>query len=120
MNLKPFDLEKALAGEPVVTRSGIKVIEVSCFKADIPFPLRFLLEDETNYTARRDGRTYGDYEDSPLDLFMAPTTKTMWYCVYKDPNGNLITSTLYDTEQEMVEDLGQYTILATHSIETEQ
>jgi hypothetical protein len=37
--MKPFDLEKALAGQPVVTRDGRKVLELHLYKNVTEFPL---------------------------------------------------------------------------------
>lgn len=41
-DLKPFDLEKALAGEPVVTRQGEEVTQLTLFKTSSIYTLRVL------------------------------------------------------------------------------
>jgi len=123
MNLKPFDLEKALAGEPVVTRNGLKVIEINCFQQKTDYPVRALFESGSTNAYTKNGKVYLEGDDNNYDLFMAPKTKTMWYCVFKDRSGVINTSSLYESEEVMVDIIcitHNCTILATHSIEIEQ
>jgi hypothetical protein len=71
-NMKPFDLEKALAGAPVVTRAGVYVTDVYLPESS---------DDGYCVTATVDGETesfteHGIYNvdrESDLDLFMADT-----------------------------------------------
>ena len=89
MNLKPFDLQKALAGDPVVTRDGRKVTEIIEFKT--------ACNTLQNTVAVIDGHFYSFYEngkcmsqwDSEFDLFMAPkiVKKSGWLNVY--PNNTV-------------------------------
>jgi uncharacterized protein YjhX (UPF0386 family) len=90
MNLKSFDLEKALAGDPVITRDGRSVSEIAIFNS---------LNDKQNVFATIDGEFYrftknGKYSiyenvEYCLDLFMAPKiVKTSgWLNVY--PNNKV-------------------------------
>lgn len=80
--MKPFDLEKALAGEPVVTRGGLPVTQL------------------VNFDTKETGCIYGVCEgfvycwdtrgsfvkagDHTFDLFMAPKTVTLHINVYID------------------------------------
>lgn len=69
MKTKPFDMQAALNGAPVVTRSGRKVLSVE-FDS---YPLSAKIEgDNYNYedTFTVSGRKYGDCLESPDDLFM--------------------------------------------------
>ena len=121
MNLKPFDLEKALAGEPVVTRNGFKVIEINCFEQNTDYPVRVLFENGGTNTYTKNGKVYTGNNDNGFDLFMAPKTKTMWYCVYETVDGTITTSGLYDSEKEFMHDVFMINkILATNSIEIKQ
>lgn len=68
MKTAPFDLDKALAGHPLVTRDGRVVTDFQphdhdtyLFKAEVAGTFRF-------YTAR--GFYYADEEEDPLDLFL--------------------------------------------------
>ena len=70
--MRPFDLEKALAGEPVVTRDGKKVTEI--------FLLKTVTARQNNLLAVVDGDWYIFFRNGALepglscngDLFMAP------------------------------------------------
>jgi len=98
MNLKPFNLEKALAGEPVVTRDGRKVTEIIHFKT--------AFNTLQNTVAVIDGHFYSFYEngkcmsqwDSEFDLFMAPKIikKSGWLNVY--PN-NMVGYNVHPTKE---------------------
>jgi len=88
--LIPFNLEKALAGEPVVTRQGDTVGRVVCFtrvdKADYPVHAEVEVDGEwcaVLYTLR--GKIYNHEEARDEDLFMAPKTK--YLNVYSPGNG---------------------------------
>lgn len=85
MNLKPFDLEKALAGESVVTRDGqpIKIISAN---SDHPTHkvIGERIGDYRHYALRwtHDG-TYNIGKDKiSLDLFMAPVKRQEWGNIY--------------------------------------
>lgn len=78
MNLKPFDLERALAGDPVVMRDGKKVIMISHFKH-----LKIVVFSDENhiYTANENGSyTHTHHE---RDLFMAHKTKKLFIAIEK-------------------------------------
>lgn len=69
--MKPFDLEAAINGAPVVTRDGREVKQLTYFVCDNPEALVGVVGD----TLRRwyNNGSYIDYiDDSPFDLFMAP------------------------------------------------
>lgn len=73
-DLKPFDLEKALAGEPVVTRQGEEVIQLTLFKTNDIYNLAGVVDGELlRFTPT------GEYlrnESHELDLFMKVEVKT--------------------------------------------
>ncbi len=79
--MKPFNLQKALAGEPVITREGKQVTEIHHFKTR---------NDKFNVIAIIDGyyRTFdesGNYSltDNSNDLFMKSQIVEYWVNVYK-------------------------------------
>jgi len=90
VNLKPFDLEKALAGEPVVTRDGRTVQEVIAFKTpSSKYPVMVLIEGAI--TGRgRNGRFFMN-SDTPHsgDLFMLGKETIVYVNLYQYPNSNL-------------------------------
>jgi hypothetical protein len=81
--MKPFNLEKALAGSPVVTRNGLEVTELKLFKDSITrTPLvGCVLGYLHQYTI--DGVYSLDGSENPLDLFMVPVKKKFYVTLYK-------------------------------------
>ncbi len=68
--MKKFNLEEALAGKPVITRSGRKIDELALLKTALQ-PIIMVIDGES-YSVNKDGRVYNDpYTESSLDLFMA-------------------------------------------------
>lgn len=84
--LKPFDLERAIAGYPVFTRDGRKVIEIFFSKLKIKCNiLAYIENDGGRFTAYNDCGIYDDGHESDNDLFMAPRAKKLWIAVKKEP-----------------------------------
>ena len=82
--MKPFDLEAAKRGEPIVTREGYKVE----FIAHVPnarssnqvvclHGVQVLTHDESGKCGSYNG-------ESSLDIFMAPKKRTVWVNLYSD------------------------------------
>lgn len=86
--LKPFNLERAIAGDPVVTREGRKVLEIYYFKKiKHSQPVVCVLEDMEDcrfYTTDGLYSLCGDYVES-LNLFMAPVKKKYYMGIEKLP-----------------------------------
>lgn len=89
MNLRPFNLEEAKAGKPVVTRDGRKV-RLFCFDlvGDDAVAGAVTIgegkEDATSWTL--EGRYISRLEEHARDLLMAPVEKTVWVNVYRNKN----------------------------------
>ena len=67
-----FDLEKALAGEKVITRDGQEVTQLVKFDVkDVDYPLLGVLSDNIN-SWQCSGRYNIDESEHALDLFMVP------------------------------------------------
>ncbi len=93
MKLIPFDLQRALAGDAVVTRDGRPVLQVLHFDK-VPrehlYCVAALVIDNPD-EMNEDGsiETFGingEYElgsENDEDLFMVPKTKTYWANVYQ-------------------------------------
>ena len=73
--MKPFDLEAALAGAPVVTRSGKPVTQLVKFDA---------IRSPFNLFGVVDGEVYSWGESGGYDLFMATVKREGWINIYKD------------------------------------
>ena len=102
--MKPFDLEKALAGEPVVTRSGAPVIEIHHFAKveDSNSSVYALVDGYVRSFTKRGAYCLG--VEHEYDMFMAPAKRTMWGIMYRDcadDNGKLyLHPFLYPTEEK--------------------
>lgn len=93
--MKPFDLQKALAGEPVVTRQGKNAIHLGelnngghkdlIWKIELSSSEIVILTDlGGNHTPWEDGQ-----ERNPIcDLFMAPVRKQEWVNIYRQSDGS--------------------------------
>lgn len=98
--MEPFNLEKALAGEPVVTRDGREVTEIHYFKTDQgDYPLIAVI-DENQEAFTKDGFFASSREECESDLFMKPKVVENWFNVYQDDNCNLATSFGFSSEED--------------------
>ena len=93
--MKPFHLQDAMSGAPVVTRDGTS----ARFIAHVPeahknSQVLFLVRD-TVFAFATDGRYHGMVEKSPLDLFMAPKKRVVWVNIY-----NYAGASVHNTEAE--------------------
>lgn len=81
-----FDLEKALAGWPVVTREGLKILQITHFDK-LKKPMIVVgYEDDKICGHNLDGKHY--YADES-DLFIKKKTKTYYANVYRDITGRM-------------------------------
>ncbi len=107
MTLRKFDLEKALAGEAVVTREGKKVLELHLFKSNVTHPLVAIIENKNIQCAYKINGKYDPDSDRSEDLLMAPVTEKYWFNVYKDRQNRIEFnhSYAYDNEKEARENI---------------
>ena len=110
--MKPFDLEKALAGEPVVTKDGNPVTQLIKFEAKEE-DNGYVLYGVVNNKIRNfldSGKYDRTFESHPFDLFMAEPER--WVNVYYNESANQFwKSDFYKTEataKEMAECNGYY------------
>lgn len=121
ITIKPFDLEKAKAGEPVMTRDGCKA-RVICFdREEVDFPLVALVTDpesgtETLETYRADGRYTIAVAVTDLDLVMAPVKKEGWMNVYPSNMTSLVgvCSHIYLSQAAADEEAGKHRKACLH------
>ncbi|HXK00725.1 MAG TPA: hypothetical protein VNF93_02425 [Buchnera sp. (in: enterobacteria)] len=77
--MKPFDLEKALNGEPVITRNGYKVNQLKKYTVRCKKVIAGVIEDYNKInTWNIDGSFYRNQEDR-RDLFMEDKPKKKYY-----------------------------------------
>lgn len=87
--MKPFNLERALAGDPVVTRDGRKVLQVVHFP-QMRLEKRVMALIEGNGIPggyNENGRLFKE-DTSDADMFMVATTKKYYVAVEKITTGN--------------------------------
>lgn len=94
--MKPFDLEAAKAGAPLVTRDGRPAKFIAHVGEAQPSQRLVVLIDGGVYTKFESGK----YSSSPAhvsenDLFMAPVKRTVWVNLYA-----YRTAVWHDTEEE--------------------
>lgn len=92
--MKPFDLEKALAGEPVITKEGKEVTQLTYFDTIERHCLYGVVDGEV-YSWNIDGKIFID-----PDLFMAPKIKKRWVNLYHTETGHVICSVPFESNFE--------------------
>jgi hypothetical protein len=85
--MKPFDLEAAMRGEPVVTRSG-EVWKFGAHNPEAQGRHRLIGWVAGMTRSHQDNGRY-DSSESEFDLFMAPRKVQMWTRWFKDVNGKV-------------------------------
>lgn len=84
--MKPFNLERALAGDPVITRDGRKVLKVLDGrhpKVNQYYQIFALIEGDLVYTTYSVSGAYRQGSEERQDLFMAPKKREGWVNVNK-------------------------------------
>ena len=90
--MKPFNLEKALAAEPVVCRNGWEVTEIVYMPTVIGQRKLFAVSHGTLKEYDRDGKHTSLTDDHELDLFMAEVEKAQWINIWETKNGCILTT----------------------------
>jgi hypothetical protein len=85
--MKPFDLEKALAGEALVTRAGDKVLRFIREPNFKGYDCKNLVITENDFFAVNDTGKYWGISPCSADLFMAPVERKLYANLYRD-NGD--------------------------------
>ena len=122
--MKPFNLEQALSGKPVVTRDGRKVLEIYHFKtAAQPFTVRAVIDDPEKPQIQQyteDGITSAVFVSSSLDLFMAPEKREWWVGLSRV--GSTTYSYLATSEKAVIDDANasKAQLLAIHKLYEEE
>lgn len=95
--MKPFDLNKAMEGEPVVTRDGREVLDIHYFKdADNDGQcIVYHAKDSPLRATYIAGNCFKNGDHSVCDLFMAPKTEKLTIYVSKHKNANGLYQTTY-------------------------
>jgi hypothetical protein len=98
--MEQFNLERALAGEPVITRNGDEVYELVKFDSTHSYPIAGIV-DGLLHRWTIDGKEFSHHSgESSLDLFMKPKENAIWVNVYKRNDGRLAIGNYYYTEAQ--------------------
>jgi len=93
--MKPFDLEAAKRGEPIVCRDGTPATFIAHVPEAREINRALVLRNGLVYSLFESGKYFeSDYYES--DLFMAPKMRTLWVNLYKEQG----RCCYYDTEEE--------------------
>ena len=97
--MKPFNLEEAKAGKPVVTRSG-RPVRIGLFdRKHRTFPIIGVVLQQDDMEApfqwKNTGAWYSENESSALDLFMATEKKTGWVIIRKNDREVKCSGTIF-------------------------
>jgi hypothetical protein len=95
--MKPFDLEKALSGEPVITREGKEVKQLKYFNTKEANCLYGVMDYEVYYW--KINGTVTNKGSHTHDLFMAPKTMKVWANVYYSDKKGLVIGSMYQNEE---------------------
>jgi hypothetical protein len=118
--LKPFNLEQALAGAPVVTRNGLPIVEMQYLQTTSNLAVVRKEDDEKliSYFVPCSGKL-SNTRDYATDLFMAPTKKEGWINVYNVLSLDVTGKNIYPTEEAALANKG-CDCIATIKIEWEE
>ena len=81
--MKPFNLDEALAGKPVITRDGKQVTQLTLFEIEGNFPLKGVV-DKGFATWTTKGFFHDTQQNHPYNLFMASEKKSIWINIYEN------------------------------------
>ena len=101
LNLKPFDIQKAKAGEPVCTRDGRKA-RIICFDRDWDMHIVALVTDplgESVHCYLSNGKVDSDKQNDE-DLMMLPEKKEGWMNIYSNGYNHKVGALIYNSKKE--------------------
>lgn len=124
LQMKPFNLERALAGDPVVTRDGHRVTDLRYFnRQGILYPIIGVLEVDDANPEVETWTLYGRFRthcDSDYDLFMASTKHEGWVNLYYGAECPTLGGIVYPTKEDAERDACRTDIyIGTFKIESD-
>lgn len=97
--MKPFNLQEALAGKPVVTRDGRKVQDIRHLPSAKPYSVVGVVDDgisDNPSTYTRDGVfSIHELDGSAADLFMASQKREGWINIYSQEPQSTESGAIY-------------------------
>ena len=100
--MKPFNLQEAIEGKPIVTRDGRKVLECHYFKTlEHKYPFRVIIEGKSDvYMFTKEGVYDTNLTSHKLDLFMYEEPKNYYANVYKSHSNGICIGAIVDNIEE--------------------
>lgn len=120
MGMKPFNLEQAKQGKPVVTRDG-KDVRILTFDKKGKHCIVSLVDVggyEDVHVSSASGEASPNF-DSEYDLFMKSEKKEGWVNLYRDHRGIVFTSDVYTTKANAKLQVGE-SCITTVKVEWEE
>ena len=103
--MKPFDLERCIAGEPVITQEG-EPYKFGAYNPDaINYQLIGWIDGEHVGHTAKGFYVCGQEKSHPRNLFMAPTERTEWVVRIVGDNGRPCIYGLYSSEEAAKNDV---------------
>ncbi len=126
--MKEFNLERALAGDKVVTRDGREVTQLTQFKTSHGIVLGAIVDNRLDNWNENGVYDRKSYNENVWDLFMDPQTTNLWINVHKeqrydDASGARISTydaCLFVDESDAIIDSEMIGFIKTFSIEVEE
>lgn len=99
--MKPFNLEEYLKNpsRKVVTRDG-RSVKIHCANYLGNHPVIAEVENSLYSTSFNAEGRYVDIDESPRDLFFAPEKHEGWVNIYKNLEGFIVPSRIYQTKED--------------------
>lgn len=79
--MKPFDLEAAKRGDPIITRDG-REVKFIAYVPEAKKSDQVIVWDHRDITCHYDDGRFSRYDTSDRDLYMAPKKRTVWVNFY--------------------------------------
>lgn len=107
--MKAFDLQKALAGAPVVNGAGLKVL-ITKLAAPMKLGVRLIAQCEKTGGIQSYNREDGtsDNDGSMFKLFMAPVEKTVYANLYRQDDGHIYVGNSVSESLELADERARY------------
>jgi len=103
--MRPFNLEEAIQGKPLVTRDGRKILDFHYFKSiskSSRYPVKAILDGTSvllEFTL--DGKYVHTSEENPNDLFMYEEPKTYYVNIYREKDRRPYMGTCYESFEDV-------------------
>jgi len=113
--MKPFNLEEALAGKPVVTRNGNQVTQLHKFDVlDLDAQELYAVIDDRQIESFYLNGQWREKGESGYDLFMAPESKFLWINLWQQLHENGNYKTTVHTREDLADLEIENNVTLTH------